>query len=134
MTRYFDGDVRARNLTCLPSFKFDYQNKISILSLGCQIIYQKSAYLGFFHQSSGGINAFNTNAFCFVAGWKFQTSQRQNFDLGINYDVNGTGISMQSGGTIEVTLNMNFPSLLRFSDRLGSSAQGKRILKCHTFF
>ena len=29
-------------------------------------------------------------------------------DVGINYDVNGTGLSVRSGGVVEMTMNVNF--------------------------
>jgi hypothetical protein len=131
IVNFFDGDVKPRKLTCLPSFKYEWQQNMYQFAIGCQLIYQSTAYAGFYHQNSGRFNGMNTNAFCFLAGFKTQIAKSQTLDIGVNYDVNGTGVSLQTGGTLELTANMNFSAAHLFSGRGGN---GKRILKCESFF
>ncbi len=133
IVNFFDGDVKPRKLTCLPSFKYEWQQNMYQFAIGCQLIYQSTAYAGFYHQNSGRFNGLNTNAFCFLAGFKTPLSKSQTLDIGINYDVNGTGISLQSGGVLEMTANMNFSAAHLFSGR-GARGSGKNILKCESFF
>lgn len=138
------GDVRARSLTWLPSFKYDWHRPFQILTFGCHVVYENSIYFGVFNQHRWLIDSRNTNALSFLVGYKFLMAKGQIIDLGINYDANGTGLSLRSGGVMELTMNINFQGSNLFSQgKYGSRRSGvltrrtprnSRILNCKTFF
>jgi type IX secretion system PorP/SprF family membrane protein len=147
ITRHHAGDVRARHLTWLPSFKYEHHNPFQVLTLGCHVIYENAAYIGFFHQHRHVIDGKNTNALTLLLGYKFEIGKSQLLDLGFNYDANGTGLSLRSGGVFEMTMNINFQASTlfsqgRFATRKGgifggsgmNSSGRKRILDCKSFF
>lgn len=144
LTQHNMGDVRARHLTLLPSFKFDWHKPFQVLTLGCYVLYEKSVYLGVFNQHRYFLDEKNTNALSFVAGYKFPFGYKQVVDVGINYDANGTGLSLRSGGVVEMTMNVNFTNATIFPQ--GNFARrkkgfinrrnrgSKRVMDCRSFF
>jgi type IX secretion system PorP/SprF family membrane protein len=146
IVRHYTGDTRARRLTWVPSFKYDYHSPFQILTMGAHIVYEESVYAGFFNQHRFFIDGKNTNALSFLLGYKFPVGRGQLIDLGINYDANGTGLSLRSGGVFEVTMNVNFEDAVLFSQggfasrRGGGSWSGRgsgtrrQALKCKSFF
>lgn len=123
---YNNGSVRAQNITWLPSFKYDWHKPFQVLTMGVHVVYENAAYIGIFNQHRFLIDSKNTNALSFLVGYKFPFNGENLMDIGINYDVNGTGLSVRSGGVAEITMNINFGGATLFSS--GGYARHRRGL------
>lgn len=99
-------------------FQWEQQGYINKYTVGAEVnlVGEDKAvnvYVGGYYANSMSTEAANANtdAYVFLVG--FETGNYDRYNICLSYDYNNRGLSTQSGGTIEVTLNIAAKSLFK---------------------